>query len=783
MGSGMMGEKTFTIGVLMGNVHSPYTVQLLRGMAEAAKEEKVNVIYFLGTHTSYLLSSMLGHDNEINYDYQFNTIYDYANLGQLDALIVSYGSLVIFLEERNRDLFLSHFKSIPYLLLEDEEKGDDKNFMIADNYNEMYRLSEHLVRDHKYTRIVHVSGPKGNKDALERFEALKDACAKYGVTIPDDAIEYGDYSEYADEQVKRLLERYPDAQAIVCANDEMAYAGYRVCRDRGLRIGKDIAITGFDNNVRAEVLEPPITTVENRSFNMGYTAILNSLKLCRGERVGGTRVASKFKKRESCGCTTADQVITDNTAVLNDETGLRTLAEKITGDIIKSSMNSEIHEQCKLCVYELILQVKHLSETPEKAVAEEKISSIINIVKQITSRRIGKYISLVSLNSEIVKLFACFAGCVERPEDRLELMTCLAAVQKKMQTHTALTKDNEITEFHRKSWYVQMIAREMTENIDDEVEFFLSAIKKLKLIGVKSSYIYLLDEARIHREGDEWICPERLHLAACHSGTDAISYNPKDRPVASGVRGFSRFLRSTGGHQLYAFILFSGERQYGLLLCEMNPEDSSVIYFTSLQIGTALRFLELRKVEVEIRSQLEESIQIINAKNEVLNFISEYDELTHLLNRRGFMERVMTVNQSPKYAGRKAVFVFADLDRLKEINDRFGHGEGDYAIKKSGETLKDSLHSESILGRIGGDEFVAMVMTEHYPSLEALKTEINSAFDAENAVSGKPYYIEMSLGYAEFICGQEHDLSAIIKKADDYLYSDKEKRRSSIAKT
>lgn len=782
MGSGMMSEKTFTIGVLMGNVHSPYTVQLLRGMAEAAKEEKVNVIYFLGTHTSYLLSSMLGHDNEINYDYQFNTIYDYANLGQLDALIVSYGSLVIFLEERNRDLFLNHFKNIPYLLLEDEEKGEDKNFMIADNYKEMYRLSEHLVRDHKYKRIVYISGPKGNKDALERFDALKDACAKYDVTIPDDAIEYGDYSEYADEQVKRLLNRYPDAQAIVCANDEMAYAGYRVCRERGLRIGKDIAITGFDNNVRAEVLEPPITTVENRAFNMGYSAILNSLKLCRGGQVGGIRVASRFIKRESCGCITTNQTIADNGSVLNDEADLQTLVEKITDNIIKSTMNREIHEQCKICVYELILQVKRLSASPNKTVAEEISSAIINIVKQLTSRRIGKYISLISLSNEIVMLFARFTGCTEGPDIRLELMTCLSTVQKKIQTHTALIRDNEITAFHRKSWYVQMIAREMTENIDDEVEFFLSAIKKLKLLDVKSSYIFLLDEARIHREGDEWICPEHLHLAAYHSGTDAISFNPKDRPVASDGHGLSKFLRNSGGHQLYAFILFSGERQYGLLLCEMNPEDSSVIYFTSLQIGTALRFLELRKVEVEIRSQLEESIQIINAKNEVLNFISEYDELTHLLNRRGFMERVMTVNQSPQYAGRKAIFVFADLDHLKEINDRFGHGEGDYAIKKSGETLKESLHCESILGRIGGDEFVAMVMAEHYPSLEDLKKGIKGAFDAENDISGKPYYIEMSLGYAEFICGQEHDLSAIIKKADDYLYSDKEKRRASIAK-
>ena len=50
-------------------------------------------------------------------------------------------------------------------------------------------------------------------------------------------------------------------QAIVFANDEMAFAGYRVCEKRGLKVGKDILITGFDDCERASGMEPPLTAI------------------------------------------------------------------------------------------------------------------------------------------------------------------------------------------------------------------------------------------------------------------------------------------------------------------------------------------------------------------------------------------------------------------------------------------------------------------------------------------------------------------------------------------
>ena len=103
-------------------------------------------------------------------------------------------------------------------------------------------------------------------------------------------------------QVDQLLDDNPNAEAIVFANDEMAFAGYRVCEKRGLKVGKDILITGFDDCERASGMDPALTTVVQDGVLMGRMAVYDLIYKLDGKDALSRRVPVSLCVRESCGC-------------------------------------------------------------------------------------------------------------------------------------------------------------------------------------------------------------------------------------------------------------------------------------------------------------------------------------------------------------------------------------------------------------------------------------------------------------------------------------------------
>ena len=113
----MNNDKIYNIGVLIGNAHMEHPKELIRGIYESSMNENVNVSMFLGTQGNVM--GYIDHifdSTEESYNYQFNVIYDYALLGNLDALIISYGTLCIFLEHENKRQFFKKFEHIPYIV-------------------------------------------------------------------------------------------------------------------------------------------------------------------------------------------------------------------------------------------------------------------------------------------------------------------------------------------------------------------------------------------------------------------------------------------------------------------------------------------------------------------------------------------------------------------------------------------------------------------------------------------------------------------------------------------
>ena len=181
---------------------------------------------------------------------------------------------------------------------------------------------------------------------------------------------------------------------------------------------------------------------------------------------------------------------------------------------------------------------------------------------------------------------------------------------------------------------------------------------------------------------------------------------------------------------------------------------------------------------MRLQNKLENLIEEVNEKNKILGFISEYDELTGLLNRRGFMERAMRLVHDKIYE--KAILVIADLDHLKEINDCYGHVAGDFALQSAAEILKNAFEQDTLLARIGGDEFIAIMPYDSRMAGSVYARRIREAHENFNERSDKEFYVEISAGYAEFECNSDINMDEIMARADEYLYEAKKIRRTSV---
>ena len=306
----MEEKKRYNLGVLIGGVHTYFPKEHIKGISEAASELDVNVCFFLGTRTKDFFEDVLGSKQKNSYDYQFNTIHDYSLIGGLDGLIINYGTLGIQLREVDPNEFARKYNGITTVFLTEVVDVPNCHSLICDNKGGIAMVISHLVEEHHLSRILFMAGPEHNTDAIERKEAYLETMKKYGLPVTQGMIAQGDYSEFVDKQVERLLDSNPDAQAIVFANDEMAFAGYRVCEKRGLVVGKDIMITGFDDCERASGMEPPLTTIQQDGELMGKMAVYDLVNRLDGKDPGkeavSRRVPVSFVKRESCGCVSED---------------------------------------------------------------------------------------------------------------------------------------------------------------------------------------------------------------------------------------------------------------------------------------------------------------------------------------------------------------------------------------------------------------------------------------------------------------------------------------------
>ena len=158
------------------------------------------------------------------------------------------------------------------------------------------------------------------------------------------------------------------------------------------------------------------------------------------------------------------------------------------------------------------------------------------------------------------------------------------------------------------------------------------------------------------------------------------------------------------------------------------------------------------------------------------------DVLTQIYNRHGFYRNIGEIMRHSQKNGEPFTIISLDMDGLKKINDTYGHAEGDFALKKIAECMRNATSDGEICARFGGDEFIiAFSNKDGERRAEEIVENIRTELDKFNSFGTKPYYVNVSIGMFSKLSDKSDTLDEYIKYADDLMYENKKQNKKKAA--
>jgi len=283
-----------TIGVFSAHLTRVWGAEFMSGVMDAAEAADVNVVCVVGGKPVDLSSS---DDQKISYG-----LYDVIKPDQFDGLLFC-ANLAHGLSADDVEQFCRSFSSIP--IVAHAIKADGIPSLMTDSLEGMRAIIRHLIEVHEYKRIAFICGPKGQVESELRFRAYQEELKAHKIRFDSHLVVDGDFSPESGRAAVRTLmdERGIRFQAIVAANDRMAFGAMEVLQQRGIQVPDQVAITGFDDVPESQSMGVPLTTVRQPFYEMGRQALELLLKRINGETVAPvTLLPVSLIARWSCGC-------------------------------------------------------------------------------------------------------------------------------------------------------------------------------------------------------------------------------------------------------------------------------------------------------------------------------------------------------------------------------------------------------------------------------------------------------------------------------------------------
>lgn len=280
LGRALVNRRHDTLGIVFPGLRGPYYSEIIHGFEVQAVEAKMSVL-ILGTE-------LLNHAGDL-----VEGMTDRA-----DGLVIMGGSFVA-------DDLIERLaaRGVPIVLMARRPLAEVPAVRV-DNVGATIALTRHLLDHHGYRRLLFVGNISGAPDASDRWDGFVEAHRRAGIAAPDEPLAVG-FDELAGVDAGRMIfasSSFPDA--IVCANDELAFGVASVATARHIDIPGDVALTGWDDIPLARAMTPPLTTIRQPTRELG--AIAAQLLL---SRISGTTIEphetvlpTELTIRSSCGC-------------------------------------------------------------------------------------------------------------------------------------------------------------------------------------------------------------------------------------------------------------------------------------------------------------------------------------------------------------------------------------------------------------------------------------------------------------------------------------------------
>ncbi|CAM3682501.1 LacI family DNA-binding transcriptional regulator [Vibrio aerogenes] len=253
----LASSRSNSIGMLVGSLDGPFYGPLMHHAEDTVRRNNIHLIVTSGQES---------HTKEVD-------SINFLQSKQVDGLIIhsdtlSDDELIEVVRQQETTILLNRY--IPEIAA---------HCIYIDNELGGYLATRYLL-ENGHHKVACISGQLSKCDSRDRLQGYRNALSESGIAFDANLIVEGRFDHQGNHEVaRRLLDRDPEITAIFCQNDNIALAVYDVAAERGLSIGEDISVVGFDNDTHSQHIRPKLTTINFPVDEMGVEAAKGVLAL------------------------------------------------------------------------------------------------------------------------------------------------------------------------------------------------------------------------------------------------------------------------------------------------------------------------------------------------------------------------------------------------------------------------------------------------------------------------------------------------------------------------